>query len=310
MAHRGPVQTAARHLVLMADNPQSTGRGRFLCAIGAILAVFLAASLAAYFAGRPYIGAWASLALFVMTLSSGVLVAQGFYALEGLYEQCGRDLDAGEIAARLRAGQSAPRPFVLYLRPFASTDAMAETQTRAVRIDTGTAHLAISTNRLEFESQIEKAARAFGTMVGLGEPLEHEGAGRIEVDDTDWQALVEKLMNQARLIILLPSPTGGTRWEVSQLLASNLMTKTIVIDPPNRASDRQDYDPVDEWNHTIEIFQAEGYTLPPDAPDGQLVYFGEHRTPQDIAKLSLDDVRQMRRFMKRAVANAAAAQPR
>ena len=292
------INAAIRSIVMKATTPGQTDRGRRLCLFGMFAAVTLGAVGGAYVAGRPYLGGLTTLALFVTMIALGMIVAEAFFSVEGLFGQRKRDLAAASIYDGLDADGPPETPFVLYLRPFSSTDALQETKVSAVQVQTGTKHIIIGTDKLEFETQIERAVRPIGTLVGLGDPLEHEGAGRIPVSDETWQDTITKLMTHAELIVMLPSPDGGTRWEVDTLLKSNRMEKTVIVDPPNAASRRKDYDPVSEWNEARDVFAGHGYTLPEDLPEGQLVYFGNEMEPSLTAQLSLDEVSEMRRFFK------------
>ncbi|MEM7006089.1 MAG: hypothetical protein AAF498_09435 [Pseudomonadota bacterium] len=300
------IDGAVRNLVMKASSRKETQRGRWLCILGMIVAVTLGSIGGAYVASQPFLGGLTTLSLFLSMVAIGMVVAEGFFSAEGLYGQRARDLAAQNIWHALRDGGTPDKPFVLYLRPFSSTDAMGETQISAVPVQTaGGRQLIIGTDNLEFETQIEQAVRPIGMMVGLGRPLEHEGAGRISLSDDVWQEAISALMAHAELIIMLPSPDGGTRWEVETLLRSDLMNKTVIVDPPNHASRRKDYDPVGEWAEARNVFAEEGYTLPEDAPDGQLVWFGSEREPAAFHQLSLDEVTDMRRFFKRIAKQAA-----
>jgi len=299
------IDDAIRSIVMKATSDEAARRGRWLCAIGMVLAVTLGAVGGAYAASRPFLGGLTTLSLFISMIAIGMVVAEGFFSVEGLYGQRRRDLRAMNIWHTLRDGGMPEEPFVLYLRPFTSTDAMSEMKISTVQVQSGMRHLIIGTDNLEFETQIEQAVRPIGTMVGLGRPLEHEGAGRITLSDDIWQQAIAALMAHAELIIMLPSPDGGTRWEVETLLGSELMEKTVIIDPPNHASRRKDYDPVGEWAEAREVFASKGYQLPEDEPDGQLVWFGTAQEPAARHHLSLDEVRDMRRFFKRIAKEAA-----
>ncbi|MEO0883768.1 MAG: hypothetical protein AAFY34_13710 [Pseudomonadota bacterium] len=300
------INRAVRRLVMTAKTDTSANRGQWICILGMFGSVLLGAIGGAYVASRPFLGGLTALSLFLSMVAIGMIVAEGFFSVEGLYGQRRRDLAAENIWTMLRDGSAPDNPFVLYLRPFSSTDAISETKVSAIPVQTsGGRQLIIGTDNLEFETQIEQAVRPIGTLVGLGDPLEHEGAGRIRLHDDIWQDAVRKLMHEATLIILLPSPDGGTRWEVETLLRSGLLQKAIIVDPPNHASRRKTYDPVSEWAEARRVFAEQGYTLPEDAPDGQLIWFGEGRAPADRHQLSLDEVADMRRFFKRIARQAA-----
>ena len=145
--------------------------------------------------------------------------------------------------------------------------------------------LALGTDRLEFEAEVERALRPIGPLVALGKPLEHMGAGRIRVGDHEWRDAVERLMDAAELIVLLPSSRPGTTWEVRTLLSEGRLVKTIVVDPPDDlGADDATYDPSEEWAEVRRAFAAEGFSLPPDDSEGCCYTSATTRPPSDRPK--------------------------
>ena len=199
------------------------------------------------------------------------------------------DSKAAHIHEALAQGGDV-EPFVLYLRPFASTDQISVTNTRIseVRVGMGPTGFVAMEERLEFEAEIEKALRKTGPVVALGRPLEHVGAGRVLVDDSEWQAEIKRLMQAAVFVVLLPSPREGTLWEVEQIIDLGLLPRTIIIDPPDAPDPAvQSYDPSAEWENMRMIFARRGFYLPEDDREGQLVWFGSYAAPQRVEKLGL-----------------------
>ena len=272
-------------------------RWRIVIAIVCIAVLFAGALASAMFAGRSEFGWLTTLAGFLVILLVSLLIAQWLYSTDGWLAQRERDIQAADVFAEVSAGGDV-QPFILYLRPFASTDAISRTAVRTVKTTTG--GLIISTDRLEFEAEIERSLRRFGPVVALGAPLEHRGAGRIQVSDEDWQAAIGQLMWAASLIVLLPSPREGTLWEVDQLIDHGHLGKTLIIDPPNAAENAADYDPAAEWDAIRQAFAARGYTLPEDTKRGQLMRFDGGTTPASRLPIRLDAGRAIRSFVKRA----------
>ncbi len=286
--------------------------GRRLSSVAFLLCIVLGTVLGVVGA-RQYTLPWAAaFGLFSSGIILGLLGAQFFYELEGWLEQRGRDLEAAKIYSALRAGRPSPRPFTLYLRPFASTDEIGTDHDRLVPmrpVAGGPSVLALATDRLEFEAEVEKALRPIGPLLALGQPLEHMGAGRIRVDDDEWRAAVARLMDAATLIVLLPSSRPGTTWEVKTLLSGGRLVKTIVVDPPDELGvPDSDYDPSEEWAEVRRAFAAEGFTLPPDDPEGLLLYFGNANTPTRSTKISIHGESSVRAFAA-GVLNEIAALP-
>jgi hypothetical protein len=68
-------------------------------------------------------------------------------------------------------------------------------------------------------------------LVGLGRPGEAIGAGRYMTDDVDWQSVFEPLASAASGIIVVPSLTSGTRWEIEWIVQNKMLNKTLFIYP-------------------------------------------------------------------------------
>ncbi len=290
-----------KRVAAFAGSPRAVTRGKWICALGAIFSAFAGAFGAAYLAAQPGFGVLTALLLFAGAVMLGTIFAQLFFTTEGYVEQRGRDLRAQQLCDALLDGQPPTEPFVLYLRPFASTDQIDAEVAKSVRVSgpTGT-QVVFATDRIEFEEQIEKALRPFGLLVGLGRPLEHIGAGRIVVSDEIWKQAISAMMDHSELIVLLPSSIGGTSWEVGELMKSGRMNKTIVVDPPNAAGARRpDYNPAAEWRNIKAAFGGGGYDLPDDDPDGLLLYFGDQTEPIAEVRLSFDGDNDVRRFARR-----------
>ena len=274
--------------------------GRVLSVVGLVGCIAIGILVGGYAGSRVDIPWTASLLLFIAAVVAGMYGAQAFFELDGWLEQRRRDLVADRIWAALKNGRPPPHPFTLYLRPFASTDHIGANVDKFVRmrpVAGGPTMLAMGSDRLEFESVVEQALRPIGPLVALGKPLEHRGAGRIEVSDGDWQDAILRLMAAARLIVLLPSSRPGTTWEVRTLLAAGRLAKTIVVDPPDHLgrSDR-DYDPSAEWHEVRRAFASEGFVMPQDDPEGLLLYFGNRATPVRSAKITLDGAGSVKAF--------------
>ena len=289
-----------RRIARLAASDGQVRLGRRLSSLLCIFSVITGVVFGVYGAGRPDVPGWMTFAMFAGALCVGVVFAQLFYELEGWFEQRGRDLRAANIFDTLKAG-SAVDDFVLYLRPFASTDQISETHANVVPIRGGvgapTAHL-VGEDRLEFEAVIETALGKFGPLIALGEPMEHMGAGRIKVTDETWQEAVRLLLDKARLVVLLPSSREGTLWEVDQILASDVKAKTLVIDPPNELGGQGDYDPAQEWGHVRSAFEKHGVQLPEDDPLGLIVRLSDVGTPKAVRRLHLNNKSPIRRMAK------------
>ena len=289
-----------RRIARLATTDGQARFGRRLSSIFCVLSVTIAGFASIYGAGRPEAPGWMAFSMFAGAMCIGVVFAQLFYELEGWFEQRGRDLKAAAIFEGLTV-KAPVEDYVLYLRPFASTDQISETHANVVPIRTGvgapTAYLA-GEDRLEFEAVVEKALNKFGPLIALGEPMEHLGAGRIKVTDDTWQAVVRLLLNNARLIVLLPSSREGTLWEVDQILSSDAKGRTLVIDPPNELGCDGEYDPGQEWGYVREAFAKHGVQLPDDDPNGLIVRLSDEGKPKTVRQLHLDNKSPIRRLAR------------
>ncbi len=285
------------------NTPKGTQWGRKFSMVALVFSLILGAFIAVFSASRPQISPNAALFLFASALVASILIAQLFFDLEGWFEQRQRDMDAEQIFKSLsKEGGGAQEPFILYLRPFASTDKIGAKKTKLVGLGAssmGNGTLMVASDRVEFEEEIEKALRPLGKLVALGKPLEHMGAGRIRVADDVWQDAIKLLIDKSEMIVLLPSPREGTSWEVEHLLTSGALKKTIVVDPPNdRGSIENGYDPVNEWRGVAQTFHAHGYELPEDDEEGSLIIFGDNKKPVRTSKIGLSGENQVRKFAK------------
>ncbi len=275
--------------------------GKRLSAVSLIFVLVTGAVTAVFGASRPQYDTWIALAYFSTAIVVSILLAQLFFDLEGWFEQRGRDLEAQKIFESLD-GKGRPVPFTLYLRPFHSTDQIAGHTNNIVRMSTDPSqisHFAHVEERVEFESVVEKALRSIGSVVALGKPLEHWGAGRIKVADDVWQDAIKKLIDNAQLIMLLPSPRPGTSWEVEYVLSSGAVRRTIIVDPPNHmGAANKTYNPAAEWAGVRQVFLDHGFVLPEDDPEGRLVYFSEGTQPDMTSKISFEGQNSVRKFAK------------
>ncbi|MFT3723690.1 MAG: hypothetical protein QM773_08905 [Hyphomonadaceae bacterium] len=221
--------------------------------------------------------------------------------LAELFGQHARDIDAQALLAALRRGEGRP-PFTLYLRPFASTGEIDEEELAPLLVGGRTPGLGMISARYELEHQIERATRKVGPLVALGLPLEHIGAGRIAVDETNWKEAVELLTRAAALIIMLPSSRAGTQWEISHILDGDMMQRTVIIDPPNmppRPGRR--FNQAAEWGRVREVFAQHGYDMPADSKIGRMLFFGAGRAPEATTRLDIEAEGGIARFFRTVI---------
>lgn len=240
----------------------------------------------------------------IVALGGGVLgAATGVAVLASLGDLLGqraRDIHAQRVFEAVSAGRTPP-PYTLYLRPFASTGAFSQTELSLA----GGAPGAFGAE-VELEAQMERAVRPLGPLIALGQPLEHIGAGRVLVGDDAWQAAVGQLMQNARLIVMLPSSRPGTLREIEMILDTGLIERTVLIDPPNIARAVQ-FNHAGEWARVREVFASRNYDVPRDSRAGLLLFFGTARAPKLKERLDIDAEDRIERLFRRVIRDRAAA---
>jgi hypothetical protein len=275
-----------------------------LVAYAAAAAWLIAALIAiAWLLTRGSFAEWQTLAAVTAAILAGAAGVTLFSTLAELYGQRRRDARAAAIFAALQSGGDAP-PFTLYLRPFVSTGAF-----RDVGAPIGGGAAGMIGTSIELEAQIERAVRPLGPLICLGKPLEHIGAGRILVDEDNWKQAVRLLMTKARLVIMLPSSRLGTLEEIEMILDSDIIKRTVVIDPPNIARSKN-YDHRGEWKHIQQAFAKRGFEVPEETRLGRLLYYGPERAPKFKERLDIDAEDRIERLFRRVIRAVGAAQPR
>jgi hypothetical protein len=162
-------------------------------------------------------------------------------------------------------------PYVLYLRPFSTTGRLAVSNPKPRWLPLVPSYFAREAT-LEFETVLAEALEPDLSLVALGRPGEHVGAGRIAVSDDRWRHVFARLVKDARWIVLIPSDHGETRWEVRELVGHDYLRKTIFLMPPTLRPGGIDV--AAEWTDARAGLVADGVQLPPYTGAGQLFRLG------------------------------------
>jgi hypothetical protein len=125
----------------------------------------------------------------------------------------------------------------LYLRPFSSTGRVAITigverwHFRPPHKSKGKTY--VDGEHVDLETELARALAGCGELVALGHPGEHVGAGRVRVEESEWQSTFARLAANAIAIFVVPGTSAGTQYELDQLWADPaLRDKTFLILPP------------------------------------------------------------------------------
>jgi len=234
-------------------------------------------------------------ALIVIVLVGAIVIFFSGRQAE-LWAQHARDLRAQKIFHQVQS-HVAPSSFCLYLRPFASTGAVVRhrLQPRAV----SNRSIVVQGETLELEEQLERACRRVAPLVCLGRPRGHIGAGRIPTEEDTWKAVIDKLMEHASLIVMLPSSRAGTRHELERILTSDLIDKTVFIDPPRSEKIWKSFDEAGEWSELRELFLCHGRSLPEHSDKGAVFFFDAQGGELRVESLEIEAESRMRRLFRR-----------
>jgi hypothetical protein len=207
---------------------------------------------------------------FVVTMTgTTVLLAIGL-ALKALESRIGereRTRQAKELYDSSIASAKTDRSVdaYLYLRPFAMTDKLHVAQSK-IPLPILPSYFDVESER-EYEQLLAEALEQIAPLIALGQPGEHEGAGRIALGESEWREAIKLLSRSCRAIFVLPSFHEGTVWEISYLRDSNLLKKTVFLMPG--ADFAKSFDLADHWNKSSEaIAERCGFWLPPYEEDG------------------------------------------
>ena len=149
--------------------------------------------------------------------------------------QARRDEAAIKLFNAARSGEV--QKFAVFLRPFYTTDKIAQTETKYVQERTAAGEQTFTTQTIRhpLEETVVEALRDTMPVIALGKPGETIGVGRILVDDASWQSAASELMSRALLLICVPSSRPGTRWELNEIIETHYLRKTVFVMPPDES---------------------------------------------------------------------------
>jgi hypothetical protein len=145
-----------------------------------------------------------------------------------------RERSQRAIASALRAGQPAPHPYALYLRPFITSESLTVANSRYGR------RLVPSLDRffgrrLDLETVLAVASERLGApLIALGDTGFELGAAKVVTGDEDWQRMFMLLAEHASSIYVVPLPRPSTLWEVETLLADDRFSAKALFIMPMR----------------------------------------------------------------------------
>lgn len=152
-------------------------------------------------------------------------------------------------------------------------------------------------------ASFEKQNLAF---ICVGSSSQNDGGGSVEVDDSMWKTEVLRLMRGARIIIVVPSPSPGSWWELQTIVRERILSKCAFVQPPS--SDRLLPDTDDEllkdcrnriaaeWTEVMQSCQTIGIDIPHYDPWGQLFRITPDRGMLAISPFLLRNIFRGNRF--------------
>ena len=167
--------------------------------------------------------------------------------------------------------QGEQQPITLYLRPFTLTHQLRFQLPHPASAPDPTAFYQPTDSDLE--TLLAKSFADTAPLIGLGEPNEQIGAGKVLQSEDAWQEAVQLLARSAKSILIVPSAQAGTLWEIRWLTEVSLLDKCVFLMPPTPA--QSDLDLELSWGKAREALAKMGLKLPPYESGGMLFRFGE-----------------------------------
>jgi hypothetical protein len=168
---------------------------------------------------------------------------------------------AREIGDAIRRGRD-PGAFCLFLRPF-------RTSGRLLHENDLSGHLEV----VDVEHMLAEAFDDLDlTQVALGQTGELFGSGLLDVADGQWQEVIQRAIDWATLILIVPGASRGTVWEMVYV-ASRHLSKTVFLMPacPRRGT----FDWPGHWRASAERAAQDGIVLPVYEKTGGLFWIEE-----------------------------------
>ncbi len=106
-------------------------------------------------------------------------------------------------------------------------------------------------------------------LIALGNPeLERFGPGRSTTTDENWRAVLRAVGMEAQIIIVIPTHTQGTSWEIEWVTTNKFLHKTCFLMPPPGPGDEAWW--ANNWRELKNWAVRLGLNLPAYTPDGSV----------------------------------------
>jgi len=202
-------------------------------------------------------------------------------------QQAIRDQEAEYALLALRAGARPPRLIGCFLRSFKLDQIFGEREmTLSEEAKQGRKRRSALDAFLDQNGLERRLSAAFAhspkapIVCSLGRRQTASGFGRIETADSDWQAVVSTLVNEADFFVLIFGSSAGTGWEFDELSKHGLIDRTLFIIPSSAMLKSQSaLDAYELERGCTQLFSALseiGYT-PPAYQEGSAFYFKDRQ---------------------------------
>jgi hypothetical protein len=192
--------------------------------------------------------------------------------------------------------QQPEKSFFLYLRPFAITGLLSTANPEHAP-GPMVPRAYTQPKVIDFESRLAAAIESLGPLVALGHPGEQFGAGRILSPDDGWKQDFESLARRAKAILIIPSNTPGTVWEIDWLVQGGLISKCIFVMPPLPTEHLLSQMP-EMWAEASRVLSEKGIAVPAYSPNGALFRVGKNGAVSWRENIGQRSNRQLRRELK------------
>jgi len=166
---------------------------------------------------------------------------------------------------------------LLYLRPF-SVDNAQFALPRKHELKRDRRFLDRLDPKVSLEEVIAEAFASTHRIVAIGRPnelVQPIGARRIYSDR--WQTEVDRLIDEAGIIVLCLGDSPGIAWELDAVLSKEKLKNTVIVMPP--APNRKIQRAWDDWQRQMEIHSITSRDLIPHA---RLVVFSQMNSPRFV----------------------------
>lgn len=218
------------------------------------------------------------------------LVARLFKSRAPEETQPARNALATAVRDAVRSDEKLSFPFILYLRSFG-----IDVRRKRSEGLWDNAFGYMGAQYVDFETAITDALELYAPVVALDRVTRTLGAGRVQVDDSEWESLVQRMLRRADTVLLVPGDSAGVVAECHMIHDIKCQNKTVFVMPP--CDPRMRDGTREEWVRAQEVM---GLTLQIELPRysecGMFFTVGADGKPD--ATVELSQARTLRAIMR------------